>query len=245
MAFAEYNKDLVSLVDITSNAVTGFLDAVSTGVTDFIFDNENAFETFKKSMLNISRQIFEGFTKSLIQQGISSLTGGGGSLFGNALQPSRGDVGGGNSETPSVGTGGPLAGLFGGLFGQQQGPGTQQTAAIDAGLTAVAQSLQQGAVQINQALAQVGLQTQAGGTQLRSSLQQTSSGTQQGGQQVSNSLRQAGAQIGQAGGQAARSIQTQSAGGGGGGGGGFFTSLLGLFGFASGGKVMPATQPAD
>ena len=232
VAFAEYNKDLVTLVDITSNAVTGFLDAVTTGVADFIFDNENAFENFKATMLNLSRQIFEGFTKALLQQVISSLTDGGGSIFGNLLQPSKGNVGGANDQAPSVGTGGILGGLFGG--GQEAGP-QAGAAQIQQGTAAIAQSLQQGAVQINQALSQVGVQTRAGGQQLQGGLRQTAQGTQQGGRQVASSLRDAGSQIGSAAGQASNSIRSQS--GGGGGGAGIFGFLGGLLGFAQGGLV--------
>lgn len=112
-AFAEYQKDLVTLIDITRDATTSLLDTLTTGVADFIFDNENAWENFKKNILNISRQIFEGFTKSLMQQAISSLTGGPGSVLGNALQPSPY----GSEGVPSVGTGGLLGRLFPGLAG--------------------------------------------------------------------------------------------------------------------------------
>lgn len=112
-AFAEYQKDLVTLIDITRDATTSLLDTLTTGVADFIFDNENAWENFKKNILNISRQIFEGFTKALLQQTISSLTGGPGSVLGNALQPSPY----GSEGVPSVGTGGLLGRLFPGLAG--------------------------------------------------------------------------------------------------------------------------------
>lgn len=112
-AFAEYQKDLVTLIDITRDATSSLLDTLTTGVADFIFDSENAWENFKKNILNISRQIFEGFTKALIQQAISSLTGGPGSVLGNALQPSPY----GSEGTPSVGTGGLLGRLFPGLAG--------------------------------------------------------------------------------------------------------------------------------
>ena len=117
-AFAEYQKELVTLVDITQNAVTGFLDATTEGIADFIFENENAWENFKKSMLRISREIFEGFTRAFLQQGISSLTGGEGSIFGNAQQPSQF----GSEGTPGIGQGGILGRLFPGLsqaFGGQ------------------------------------------------------------------------------------------------------------------------------
>lgn len=112
-AFAEYQDDLVTLIDITKDATTELLDTITTGIGDFIFDNTNAWENFKKSMLNISRQIFEGFTKALLQQTISSLTGGEGSILGNALQPSPY----GKEGTPGVGTGGLLGRLFPGLAG--------------------------------------------------------------------------------------------------------------------------------
>jgi len=122
-AFAEYNKDLVTIIDITKDATSSMLDTITSGIGDFIFDNTNAWENFKKSMLNISRQIFEGFTKAFLQQSISSITGGEGSIFGNALQPS----GFGNTGTPGVGTGGILGKLFPGLAGAfgKQTAGTQ------------------------------------------------------------------------------------------------------------------------
>lgn len=112
-AFADYQKNLITLVDISRDAITGLLDTITTGIGDFIFDNENAWESFKKNMLNISRQVFEGFTKGLIQQGISSLTGGGGSLISNSLQPGKGP----GTGTPGVGSGGLLGKLFPGLAG--------------------------------------------------------------------------------------------------------------------------------
>ena len=120
-AFAEYNKDLVTLIDITRDATTSLLDTLTTGVADFIFDNENAWENFKKNILNISRQIFEGFTRALLQQAISSLTGGPGSVLGNQLQPSPY----GNTGIPSVGTGGLLGRLFPGLAGAFGGANAQ------------------------------------------------------------------------------------------------------------------------
>jgi hypothetical protein len=62
-------------------------------------------------MLDISKQIFAGFTKGLIQQSISSLTGGGGSIFGNAQQPSQQ----GSAGTPSVGSSGLIGGILSAL----------------------------------------------------------------------------------------------------------------------------------
>ncbi|QXN71100.1 tape measure protein [Rhodobacter phage RcDurkin] len=138
VAFAQYQEDLVTLTDISSNAITDMMDAVSSGVADFIFDNGNAWENFKKSMLSISREIFEGFTKAFMQQALSSLTGGGGSIFGNALQPSQY----GSTGTPSVGTGGILGGLMSrlGIGGQQTGAGG--TAALQATLQSTAAQTQ-------------------------------------------------------------------------------------------------------
>ncbi len=133
-AFAEYQKDLVTLIDITKDATTGLLDTITTGIGDFIFDNENAWENFKKNILNISRQIFEGFTKALLQQAISSLTGGPGSILGNALQPSPY----GSTGTPSVGTGGLLGRLFPGLSGAMGGA---NAAAVGGASDSVAQVL--------------------------------------------------------------------------------------------------------
>jgi TP901 family phage tail tape measure protein len=118
-AFAEYQKELVGIIDITENATSGLIDTLSTGIGDFIYDTENMWDNFKKNMLDISRQIFEGFTKALVQQTISSATGGGGSIFGNALQPSRR----GGEGLPGMGVGGLLGRLFPGLssaFGGQQ-----------------------------------------------------------------------------------------------------------------------------
>lgn len=232
-AFAEYQKDLVTLVDITSNAVSGFLDGVTSGIADFIFDNENAWENFKATMLDISRQIFEGFTKALLQQAISSLTGGGGSLFGNSALPSNGNVGGANDQAPSVGTGGILGGLFGNLFGggqQQQGANGQLNAApIQQGVNQIAQTLTQGAGQIQQALSQVGVQTQAGGAQVSNSLRQTSTQVQPAGQQTAQALQDAGQQIGQAANQAASTIAASGGGSfSGGTGGNFLTKILGF-----------------
>lgn len=108
IAFADYQENLVTLTSITKDAVSSTLDALTTGIADFIFENENAWESFKSSMLRISRDIFEGFTEALLQQGISSLTGGGGSLLSNALQPGKGKGDG----VPSVGNGGLLGALF-------------------------------------------------------------------------------------------------------------------------------------
>lgn len=133
-AFAEYNKDLVTLVDITKNATTDFIDTMATAVGDFVFDQENLWENFKKSMLNISRQIVEGFTKAFIQQAISNLTGGAGSIFGNALQPSPY----GNEGVPSVGVGGILGKIFPGLAGGGNAPNAAGGAA---GLEGVMQSV--------------------------------------------------------------------------------------------------------
>lgn len=116
-AFAEYNKDLVTLIDITRDATTDMLDTITTGIGDFIYDNENAWDNFKKNMLNISRKIVEGFTKAFLQQAISNLTGGPGSITGNALQPGAG----GNTGIPGVGTGGILGKLFPGLAGAMGG----------------------------------------------------------------------------------------------------------------------------
>lgn len=135
--FAEYQKDLVTIVDITQDAVTGVAEAFSTLVGDLIFDGENAWENFKKNILNISRQIVEAFTKSFIQQLMSSISGGGGSIFGNALQPSkalRGDPR--NSQYPSVGT----KGIFGMLFG-----GGQNTSQNTANTPEAAAAAQMGA----------------------------------------------------------------------------------------------------
>lgn len=121
IAFSEYNKQLVTLTQISTDAITSMLDTITKGIGDFIFDNKNAWESFKSSMLTISRQIFEGFTKSLIQQAISSGTGGKGSIFGNALQPSKY----GDSGVPSVGGGGGIIGKIlrkiglGGIFGEK------------------------------------------------------------------------------------------------------------------------------
>lgn len=240
-AFAEYQKDLVTLVDITRDAVTGYLDTITTGISDFIFDNENAWETFKKSMLDISKQIFEGFTKGLMQQAISSLTGGGGSIFGNALQPSRGDVGGGNAETPGIGGGGFLGKLFGGLGGggQQGGAGANAGAAqIQQGTQAVATALQQGAVQIQQAMTQVGSQTRAGGAQVNSGFQQGSQQVRQGGQDTGSALNETASTVRSANQQIAASASAGGSGGGA-GGGGFLTSLFStaLSFFADGGYV--------
>lgn len=234
-AFAEYQKDLVTLVDITANAVTGFLDTITTGVADFIFDNENAWENFKANMLNISREIFEGFTKALLQQVISSITDGGGSIFGNALQPSA--VGGAaNSETPGVGTGGFLGGLFGG--GQEQQAGGVNAQPIQAGVQQVSQVLTQGATQIQGAIQQLTSATSSGGSQQRGAANQAANDTRQGGQVVGQSFQQAGQTIGSAANTAATTIQAGAAGGG---GGSFFGSILsagiGLLGFAKGGMV--------
>jgi TP901 family phage tail tape measure protein len=110
-AFADYQSDLVTLTDITKEAVGGTLDALTSGISDFIFDNENAWENFKQTMLKISQQVFEGFTKSFLQQALSSLTDGGGSIFGNAQQPSSF----GSTGTPSVGSGGLLGGIMSAL----------------------------------------------------------------------------------------------------------------------------------
>ncbi len=245
VAFAEYNKDLVTLVDITSEAVGSFLDAVTTGIADFIFDNENAWENFKKTMLNISRQVFEGFTKALLQQTISSVTGGGGSLFGNSTQPSAAG-GANNSQTPSVGTGGILGGLFGG--GQQGGAGaTGGEAQIQQGTQAVAQALTQGATQIQQAFASMQPQIRSGGTQTASSLQQTSQQVRSSGQQAAQGVDQAGGSLATSINGAARKVQSAGSGlggiGGGGGGLGEGLAIQGLgfltslFGFAEGGLV--------
>jgi TP901 family phage tail tape measure protein len=144
-AFAEYNKDLITLIDITRDATTSMLDTLTTGVSDFIFENENAWENFKKNMLNISREIFEGFTKSLIQQGISSLTGGGGSILGNSAQPSQF-----GSETPGVGTGGFFAKLFPGLAGAFGGANAEANAGLGevAAMTSVSTSMQLSSVSL-------------------------------------------------------------------------------------------------
>ena len=138
-AFAEYQQDLVTLIDITKDATSGLIDTLVTGIGDFIFDSENAWENFKKNILNISRQIFEGFTKALIQQSISSLTGGEGSILGNALQPSPY----GREGTPGIGTGGILGRLFPGLagaFGNKGAAGAGSGGQVNP-LTAPAQSL--------------------------------------------------------------------------------------------------------
>lgn len=136
-AFAEYQKDLVTLIDITADATSDLLDSLTSGIADFIFDNENAWENFKKSILNISRQIFEGFTRSFLQQAISSMTGGEGSILGNAIQPSPY----GNTGTPSVGTGGWLGRMFPGLagaFGKQTKLSTDPTAPLNNTLQSIA-----------------------------------------------------------------------------------------------------------
>lgn len=232
VAFAEFQRDLVTLVDITSNAVSGFLDGISSGIADFIFDNENAWENFKNTILDISREIFEGFTDALIQQAISSVTGGGGSLFGNLGLPSNGDVGGGNSQAPSVGTDGILSGLFG---GGQQADGQINSAPIQQGVNQIAQTLTQGAGQIQQALSTVGTQTQAGGQQVSNSLRQTSAQVQPAGQQTAQALQNAGLQIGDAANQAASTIA--ASGSATGGGSNFLTQALsfGLSFFKNGG----------
>jgi TP901 family phage tail tape measure protein len=232
IAFAEYQRDLVTLVDITSNAVTGFLDAVTTGVADFIFDNENAWENFKENMLNISREIFEGFTRAFLQQAISSLTDGGGSIFGNIFQPGSLFGGDANSETPSVGTGGLLGGLFGG--GEQgggAGAGIQQGAAqIQAGTQQVATVLQQGAAQIQAAFGQVAPQVQASGAQVSGALTTTGTTVRAQGQVAGQGVQAAGNYL--SGSINAAAAKVSSSGGGGG-----FGLLGSLFGFANGGLV--------
>lgn len=132
-AFAEFNRDIVTLVDITKDATLGFIDATSNAFSDFIFDGENAFENFKNSLLDISKQVVAGFAKAFLQQTISSITGGEGSIFGNAQQPSRF----GDSGTPSVGTGGIFGKLFPGLAGgmsENEDPMRSDTTALQSAL---------------------------------------------------------------------------------------------------------------
>lgn len=122
-AFVDYQKDLVTLVDITSDATTGLIDTLSTGVADLVFDTENALENFGENMLKLSRKVFEGFTTAFVQQLISSATGGEGSILGNALQPSSF----GSTGVPGVGDN-FLGKLLGG--GQQAGPAANPATAI-------------------------------------------------------------------------------------------------------------------
>lgn len=146
VAFAEYNRDLVTLIDITKDATTGFIDTLSSGIADFIYDSENAWENFKKNMLNISRKAFEQFTTAFIQQAISSLTGGPGSILGNALQPSPH----GSEGVPGVGVGGFFSKLFPGLSGAFNAKGQQGTQ------ERVAISMEQSAAALQSIAAQLG-----------------------------------------------------------------------------------------
>lgn len=181
LAFTDYQENLVTLTDITRDAVGGTLDALTTGIADFIFDNENAWENFKKSMLRISREIFEGFTKAFLQQAISSLTGGEGSIFSNALQPGKGA----GQGVPGVGTGGILGSLFPGLagaFGKDAPPSGPGAGA--AGAVADAQAAQFDAT----------MQT------FNARMQQTTQTTVQAMQSIAQTFQQTAASIGAGGG---------------------------------------------
>lgn len=263
IAFAEFNREIVTLTDITTEAVTGYLDAITQGISDFVFDNENAMENFKANMLNISKKVFEGFTKSLLQQAVSSLTGGGGSLFGNSAQP-----GPGGSEQPGVGGGGLLGKIFGGLFGGNKGNTGGGTGA--AGPAGAGQGAAEGALgglggafggqqglditaiqQVIDAFAQEFQQTL---TQFNQEVVNTLNqfGNEFAGalNEVTQAIRQMGQQVA-AQGAAGGSVSFSPIGGGGsigggggvgGGVGGIFMQLLGSFasGFAAGGYVSGA-----
>jgi TP901 family phage tail tape measure protein len=72
VSFANYAKEVETVMGITEAAVTSYLDVVSAAAGDFIFDTENAFENFKNTMLSISQDIFAGFTRILLQNAIQS-----------------------------------------------------------------------------------------------------------------------------------------------------------------------------
>jgi TP901 family phage tail tape measure protein len=129
--FAEYNKEVVTLVDIAADATTTLLDGIATSLSDAIWEAESFGDAMKAVFRDISKQSFAAFTKGFLQQGISSLTGGGGSMLGNGAMGSPN----GNTELPGVGTGGLLGKMFPGLFGavgQKQIPDALQSIADDA-----------------------------------------------------------------------------------------------------------------
>lgn len=119
---AEYQKDLTSIMSITKDATVDYIDTVSEGLVDVIYGVEDAWENLDKALLDISKNITKEFMKGFTQQAISSLTGGEGSIFGNALFPSIFK----SEGTPGVGGGGLLGRLFPGVFKDQNGTGAPE-----------------------------------------------------------------------------------------------------------------------
>lgn len=100
-----YQREVLTIVDIAKDATESTVELITDGVADLLFDTENALENFKKTALDISRQVFEGFTKIFLQNSISSL---GSSIFGggSALSGTIGQVLG----IPAAATGGQIFG---------------------------------------------------------------------------------------------------------------------------------------
>jgi hypothetical protein len=176
------------------------------------------FEAFGRTILDISRKVFEGFTDILVQQTISAITKDGGGLFESLTS---------GIPSLSANAGGAAEGVAGAAGG----------AGVTASITAVTTALTAGGAQITGAFAAAGAPITTGGSAAGTAIGTAGTG-------VGTVLTTAGTAMGTAGtavatalAGAAAAITAATAAISAGGAGGGITSLLGALGGATPGAA--------